>query len=129
MSAVISNDVQMKEILKATGYDCPTGLEGKTFNEATSGGGKWYCYKSKTSPYVGFYFKEEIPDADTPFISVKATNDLTLVLSSLRERHPYDVSVICKGDVITVSYKNSETSSSTSSYTLYRSPNVDLDLV
>ena len=39
MSAIISSDVQMKEILKATGYDCPADLEGKTFNEATSGGG------------------------------------------------------------------------------------------
>lgn len=39
MSAVISNDVQMKEILKATGFDCPDGMEGKTFAEATSGGG------------------------------------------------------------------------------------------
>lgn len=39
MSATISNDVQMKEILKATGFDCPAELEGKTFNEATSGGG------------------------------------------------------------------------------------------
>lgn len=39
MSAVISNDVQMKEILKATGYDCPQGMENKTFAEATSGGG------------------------------------------------------------------------------------------
>ena len=37
MSAVIGNNVQMKEILKATEYDCPTDLEGKTFNEATSG--------------------------------------------------------------------------------------------
>ena len=39
MSAIIGNNVQMKEILKATGYDCPAGLEGKTFNEAVSGGG------------------------------------------------------------------------------------------
>ena len=39
MSAIISNDVQMKEILKATGYDCPQGMENKTFAEATSGGG------------------------------------------------------------------------------------------
>lgn len=129
MSAVISSDVQMKEILKATGFDCPAELEGKTFNEATSGGGKWYCYKSKTSPYIGFYFKEEIPDADTPFISVRATNTLTLVLSSLRERHPYVVSVVCKGDILTVSYKSSETSSSTSSYSIYRSPDDDLNLV
>lgn len=39
MSAIISNDVQMKEILKATGYDCPQGMENKTFEQATSGGG------------------------------------------------------------------------------------------
>lgn len=128
MSAIIGSDVQMKEILKATGYDCPEGMLGKTFSEVV-GVGKWYCYKTKTSPYTGFYFKEEIPDADTPFITVKATNNSTLVLTSLRERHPYVVSVTCKGGVLTVSYKSSETSSSTSSYSIYRSPDEDLDLV
>lgn len=128
MSAIISSDVQMKEILKATGFDCPVEMENETFEQATSGGGKWYCYRSKNSPYTGYYFKEEIPDADTPFISAKASNDLTLALSSLRERHPYDVSVICKNGVITVSYKNSASSSSSSSYTLHRSPDKDLDL-
>lgn len=128
MSAIISNDVQMKEILKATGYDCPEGMLGKTFSEV-AGVGKWYCYKDKTSPYTGYYFKEEIPDADTPFITVQATNNLTLVLTSLRERHPYVISVTCKGNVLTVVYKNSEASSSSSSYRLYRSPDEDLDLV
>lgn len=39
MSAIISDVVQMKEILKATGFDCPDGMENKTFAEATSGGG------------------------------------------------------------------------------------------
>lgn len=39
MSAVISNKVMMKEILKATGFDCPQGMENKTFEQATSGGG------------------------------------------------------------------------------------------
>ena len=39
MSAIISSDIQMKEILKATGFDCPAELEGKTFEQATSGGG------------------------------------------------------------------------------------------
>ena len=128
MSAIISSDVQMKEILKATGYDCPEGMLGKTFSEV-AGAGKWYCYKVKTSPYIGYYFKEEIPDADTPCITVKATNDLALVLTSLRERYPYVVSVTYKGGVLTVLYKNSETSSSTSSFNLYRSPDQDLDLV
>ena len=129
MSAIISNDVQMKEILKATGYDCPEGMLGKTFSEAV-GVGKWYCYKSKTSPYTGRYFKEEIPDADTPYIMTRATNNLTLILTSLRKQHPYVTSVVCKGDVLTVVYKNSEeASSSTSSYKLYRSPDEDLDLL
>lgn len=128
MSAIIGSDVQMKEILKATGYDCPEGMLGKTFSEV-AGVGKWYCYKAKTNPNTGFYFKEEIPDADTPLITVKATNDLTLVLTSLRERHSYAVSVVRKGDILTVSYKSSETSSSTSSYSIYRSPAEDLDLV
>ena len=39
MSAIISDVVQMKEILKATGFDCPEELQDKTFAEATSGGG------------------------------------------------------------------------------------------
>ena len=39
MSATISDKVMMKEVLKATGFDCPQGMENKTFEEATSGGG------------------------------------------------------------------------------------------
>ena len=39
MSATISDKVMMKEVLKATGFDCPAELEGKTFEQATSGGG------------------------------------------------------------------------------------------
>ena len=30
----------MKEVLKATGFDCPDGMENKTFEEAASGGGE-----------------------------------------------------------------------------------------
>lgn len=39
MSAIISDKVMMKEVLKATGFDCPQGMENKTFTQATSGGG------------------------------------------------------------------------------------------
>lgn len=39
MSATISDKVMMKEVLKATGYDCPDGMKNKTFEEATTGGG------------------------------------------------------------------------------------------
>lgn len=50
MSATIGDNVQIKEILKATGFDCRADLEGKTFSEATSGGSggggedKLQCY-------------------------------------------------------------------------------------
>ena len=39
MSAIISDKVMMKEILKTTGFDCPQGMENLTFEQATSGGG------------------------------------------------------------------------------------------
>lgn len=39
MSAIISDKTMMKEILKATGFDCPQRMENKTFEQATSGGG------------------------------------------------------------------------------------------
>ena len=38
MSAPIPNGMLLKDLLKATGYDCPDELKSKTFNEATSGG-------------------------------------------------------------------------------------------
>lgn len=51
MSATISGKVMMKEVLKATGYDCHDGMKNKTFEEATTGGGsggggedKLLCY-------------------------------------------------------------------------------------
>lgn len=52
MSATISDKVMMKEVLKATGYDCPDGMKNKTFEEATTGGGsgggedRLLCYYS-----------------------------------------------------------------------------------
>ena len=39
MSAKIPVNMEIKDLLKATGYDCPEALQGKTFNEATSGSG------------------------------------------------------------------------------------------
>lgn len=39
MSAKIPENMEIKDLLKATGYDCPEALQSKTFNEATSGGG------------------------------------------------------------------------------------------
>lgn len=39
MSATIPDTKLVSELLKPTGYICPENLEGKTFEEATSGGG------------------------------------------------------------------------------------------
>lgn len=39
MSATIPENMRLDDLLKATGYDCPEALQGKTFNQATEGGG------------------------------------------------------------------------------------------
>ena len=38
MSAKIPDSMLLKDLLKATGYDCPDALKTKTFKEATAGG-------------------------------------------------------------------------------------------
>ncbi len=37
MSATIPNSMLLSDLLKATGYDCPESLQGKTFQQATAG--------------------------------------------------------------------------------------------
>lgn len=39
MSARIPDSMLLSDLLKATGYDCPSELQGKTFGQATEGGG------------------------------------------------------------------------------------------
>ena len=39
MSATIPDNKQLYDLLKPTGFDCPESLKGKTFEQATSGGG------------------------------------------------------------------------------------------
>lgn len=39
MSATIPSNKQLDDLLKSTGFDCPESLKGKTFEQATSGGG------------------------------------------------------------------------------------------
>ena len=39
MSARIPDTMLLSDLLKATGYDCPEALQGKTFEQATEGGG------------------------------------------------------------------------------------------
>lgn len=40
MSATIPENMRLDDLLKATGYDCPETLQGKTFKQATEGGGE-----------------------------------------------------------------------------------------
>lgn len=127
MSATIGSNVQMKEILKATGYDCPEGMLGKTFSEVT-GSGKWYCYKDKAAPYNPIYFKEEIPDADTPLITEESSSNRLLRHTTLWERYFHNVSVTCNDGTLKVTFQNPQ-SSSPVTFTRYRSPDDDLNLV
>ena len=39
MSAQIPDTMPISDLLKSTGYDCPERLQGKTFEESTTGGG------------------------------------------------------------------------------------------
>lgn len=39
MSATIPETMLLSDLLKPTGYDCPQDLQGKTFDQSTSGGG------------------------------------------------------------------------------------------
>ena len=39
MNAQIPETMLLSDLLKPTGYDCPEDLQGKTFEEATTGGG------------------------------------------------------------------------------------------
>ena len=39
MSAIIPDTMLLSDLLKATGYDCPDTLQGKTFKQATAGAG------------------------------------------------------------------------------------------
>ena len=48
MSATIPESMRLDDLLKATGYDCPVDLQGKTFDQATEGGGSADLEDNKT---------------------------------------------------------------------------------
>lgn len=76
MSAIIPSNMLLSDLLKATGYDCPEELQGKTFAEATSGssglkyhlyawdyaGGTSIAYSEKETPTAGdiVFLKEDM---------------------------------------------------------------------
>ena len=44
MSATVPESMLLSDLLKSTGYDCPESLQGKTFDDATSGGTPHKCH-------------------------------------------------------------------------------------
>ena len=70
MSATISDKVMMKEVLKATGFDCPQGMENKTFEQATSGGGSGGGGEDKLLCY---YIKGSSPNCSVVYTDKPAT--------------------------------------------------------
>lgn len=49
MSAQIPSTMLLSDLLKPTGYNCPDDLQGKTFEEATSGGPEVILEDNKTA--------------------------------------------------------------------------------
>ena len=49
MSATIPSTMLLSDLLKATGYNCPEDLQGKTFEEATAGGTEVVLEDNKTA--------------------------------------------------------------------------------
>lgn len=54
MSTNIPVNMRLDDLLKATGYNCPVELQGKTFDEATSGGGGGEDISLTTTTLEGF---------------------------------------------------------------------------
>lgn len=84
MSAEIPNDMLLSDLLKATGYDCPATLKGKTFKQATAGAGIDLEANHASSVNVGSYTQAiEIEPSDTYEAMEKVTLTLTGIIKGL----------------------------------------------
>ena len=78
MSAQIPETMLLSDLLKATGYDCPEELQGRTFAEATAGGD---VQTNKASTIdVSAYTEPVVIKPDTDYESMKKT---TITLSNI----------------------------------------------
>lgn len=82
MSAEIPNDMLLSDLLKATGYDCPATLKGKTFKQATAGAGIDIESNHASSVNVGSYTQ---PIEITPSDTYEAMEKVTLTLTGIVE--------------------------------------------
>ena len=84
MSATIPNGMLLQDLLKATGYDCPVTLQGKTFAQATSGAGvDLESNKTATVNASTYTQAVEITPSDTYEAMEKVTLTLTGIVKGL----------------------------------------------
>ena len=84
MSAKIPNSMLLSDLLKATGYDCPEDLQGKTFKQATAGAGIDLEANKAVTINVGEYTQAiEIEPSDTYEAMEKVTLTLTGIIKGL----------------------------------------------
>lgn len=84
MSARIPDSMLLSDLLKATGYDCPSTLKGKTFKQATAGAGIDLEANHASSVNVSEYTQPvEITPSDTYEAMEKVTLTLTGIVSGL----------------------------------------------
>jgi len=84
MSAQIPSGMLLSDLLKATGYDCPSTLQGKTFAQATAGAGIDIESNKAVSVNAGTYTQAvEITPSDTYEAMEKVTLTLTGIIKGL----------------------------------------------
>lgn len=84
MSATIPNSMLLSDLLKATGYDCPEALKGKTFKQATAGAGIDLEANKTVTVNAGEYAQAiEIEPSDTYEAMEKVTLTLTGIIKGL----------------------------------------------
>lgn len=80
MSANIPSSMPLDDLLKSTGYNCPSELQGKTFEEATSGGDTKISTNTDATIDVSAYTE---PIEITPAEGYDATKKVTAVLTNI----------------------------------------------
>lgn len=80
MSATIPNGMLLSDLLKATGYDCPDDLQGKSFSQATSGGQADLEANHASTVDVGEYTQ---PIEITPAEGKDGMEKVTLTLTNI----------------------------------------------
>ena len=84
MSARIPDTMLLKDLLKATGYDCPDNLKDKTFKQATAGAGIDLEANHASTVDVSTYTQAiEITPSDTYEAMEKVTLILTGIIKGL----------------------------------------------